>query len=86
MPEKEEMKSKTLDQKIRRLEAVIEYDYSNKLHRMIGVDRWMEYRLKVPEHIPEDQISRYIIKQIKKDERFTLTEKVWNWLDSPIFK
>lgn len=71
------MKDKELAYKISKLECIIEYDCDNNLHEVIGVDRWLEYRPKVPKHIPKEQVARYILKQIKKDKNYRFLEKVY---------
>ncbi len=52
-----------------KINAVMEFEESNKSHRKIGMDDWIEYRPKVPKHIPEEQITRYIFKLIKKTKK-----------------
>ncbi len=57
----------SLIQSVEKLEAVMEYKHSNKLHREIGIDAWILHRSKVPKHIPKEQVDLYVFKIVKKE-------------------
>lgn len=55
--------------KIKRLEAALEFDSFNKLHKKIGFDKWMIYRPRVPDYIPKEQAALYVLKLVKKERK-----------------
>ncbi len=60
---------------MKKLNAVLEFEFSNELHKRIGFDEWISYRVKVPDYIPEEQAALYILKLIEKKRAGKLKQR-----------
>lgn len=68
-----------MDRATRRAHALLEFEYDNKEHRKIGIEEWMTHRPYVPGHIPEKQISIYILKLVqRKKKKNRKRRKFWS--------